>query len=111
MDRGYVGMIERGKNLSFALETSHALGVPSECFRQNFDGYITPEFGITGAVNFSHSARTNSGEDFVGAHVGARGQGHLGLDYSSGTLTPSITDAGVALEATSQSDGQTGFEG
>ena len=39
----------------------------------------------TGLLIVPHPARTSSASDLVGAHVGAGGQGHLGLDYSSGT--------------------------
>jgi hypothetical protein len=40
---------------------------------QNFDGDNSIEAGISGFVYFSHSARTDGGEDFVGAEFCACG--------------------------------------
>ena len=42
--------------------------------------------------------------DFIRAHVGARGQNHLGLDYSPGTLTHSIIDARYLSETQTKSE-------
>jgi hypothetical protein len=76
-------MIERVK-FGFTLKTGHALGIAGERFGQDFDGYVAAQLGIVGPVDFSHSTGADSTCDFVGAHGGARGQGHLGLDYSLG---------------------------
>jgi hypothetical protein len=55
---------------------SEARNFARELGGQNFDGYITTKFRITGAVNLSHPARTDSGENFIGAQVGAGLNGH-----------------------------------
>jgi len=69
-------MTERGKDLSFALKSRHPLGIKRKGFGQDLDGYVTAELGITGTANLTHSAGTDSGEDFIGAPVGAGLNGH-----------------------------------
>jgi hypothetical protein len=84
-------VIKRGKNLRFALKSRHTLGITCKGFGQMLDSYVTAKLGITGTINLTHSARTDSACDFIRAYVGAGGQGHLGLDYSPGMLTHPIT--------------------
>jgi hypothetical protein len=43
---------------------------------ENFDGYITVEAGIACTVDFTHAARTQRRENFVGPKFRARGYGH-----------------------------------
>jgi hypothetical protein len=38
-----------------------------ELFGENFDRYITPEFSVTGLVDFAHAACADLREEFVGA--------------------------------------------
>ena len=64
--RADVGMIQASYGLCFTLETLAQLGAICKMRRQDFDGYNAVEAGIPGFVNLSHSARTDSGEDFVG---------------------------------------------
>jgi len=70
-------MIQRSQHFRFALKTGKPLGVVCECFRQNFDGYVAPKLRVMRLIHFSHSTRTNGGEDFVRAEFGATGDGHL----------------------------------
>jgi hypothetical protein len=60
-------MIERCKDFRLALETCHALAVAGERFGQDFQCDIAPEFRIPGTVHFAHPARTDGGENFIGA--------------------------------------------
>ena len=69
-------MTQRREDFCFALEPRHAFAITSERFWQDLDGYIAAKLGITGTVDFTHAARTNSGEDFIGAQVGAGLNGH-----------------------------------
>jgi hypothetical protein len=43
---------------------------------QNLQRDIAGEAGITGAIDLSPTASTERGEDFIGAKLSARGQGH-----------------------------------
>ena len=61
-----VRMIQAGDRFCFALESLAQFGTISKMRRQNFDGDDSIEAGIAGFVNFAHSARTDSGEDFIG---------------------------------------------
>ena len=71
MNRGDVGMIQRGKKASFTFESRQSLFVLGENFRENFDSDFTTELGVPGFVHFAHSAGTNGGEDFVLSEFGA----------------------------------------
>ena len=46
-------------------------------FRQNFDGHVAPELGVVRLIHFSHAARANRREDFVGAEMCASGERHF----------------------------------
>src|SRR5262245_2522222 len=58
-------MIESRKNLRFALESSLALGVGAEDFRQNLDGDVAPKFRVAGAIHLTHPAFAQLSEDLV----------------------------------------------
>jgi hypothetical protein len=76
VDRSNVGVIERGENFGFALESRHAVSIPRKRFWQDLNGYIAAKFRITGTVNLTHPARTNSGENFVRAQTAAGERRH-----------------------------------
>ena len=61
-----VRMIQAGDGLCFALESLAQFGTISKMRRQNFYCDDSIESGIAGFINLAHSARTYSGEDFVG---------------------------------------------
>jgi hypothetical protein len=44
-------MVQRSQQLRFARETGHALGIASQCFRQDLDGYIATEFAVLATIN------------------------------------------------------------
>jgi hypothetical protein len=44
---------------------------------QDFDGYSAVQTGIAGAINLTHPARANSGEDFIGAQASVGLERHL----------------------------------
>jgi hypothetical protein len=67
VNRRDVGMIERGKDLGYALETSHALRITCESGRKNLDGYIAPQLRIPGAIHLPHPARADNIGDFIRA--------------------------------------------
>ena len=49
-----------------ALKTRKSLGIVCERFGQDLDRHIAPEFGVVRSIYFSHPARANAGEDFIG---------------------------------------------
>ena len=64
-DRDHVWMIERSDSTSFALEASEPLGIVGYFGRKNFEGDVTSEAGVGGAIHFAHSARTQGGVDSI----------------------------------------------
>ena len=65
MECGNGGMVERGQQFSFTLEPRETVGIFGKLLGKDFDGDLAPELGVTGPVNFSHSPRTDGGEDLV----------------------------------------------
>jgi hypothetical protein len=50
-------MIQRGKNLSLALEASHTPGIRCKARWENLDCYVSIELGVASAVHLAHAAR------------------------------------------------------
>jgi len=65
VNRGDVGMVERSQHLGLTPEARHALGVSSECLRQDFQRHFAVQLRVSRAIDFSHSARTDSLHDVV----------------------------------------------
>jgi hypothetical protein len=64
--RADVGMIQAGDGFGLALESLAQFRAAGEMSRQNFNRNDAIEAGIPGAIHLAHSARTDSGEYFVG---------------------------------------------
>ncbi len=60
-----VRMVQAGDRLCFALEALAQFSAVGEMSGKNLNGDNSIEAGITGFINLAHSARTDSGEDFV----------------------------------------------
>jgi hypothetical protein len=60
-----VGMTQTGDDARFSIESLAQFSSVSEMTRKNLNGDNSVEASITGLVNFAHSARTDSGKDFV----------------------------------------------
>ncbi len=58
-------MVERGEDLRFALEASHAFRVFGKRFRQDFQRHLSAELGIGGAVHRAHSALAQFAGDAI----------------------------------------------
>ena len=58
-------MIQRGEHLRLALEALHTEGIFGERGRQDFDGDLTRELGVSGAIDGSHSALAKLGDDLI----------------------------------------------
>jgi hypothetical protein len=65
VQRGDVGMVERGERAGFALEPSDALLVARHLLGQDLDRHLAPEPGVAGAVHLSHASRAEGGEHLV----------------------------------------------
>ena len=61
-----VRMIQAGDCFCFAVEPLAQLGSVGEMSGKNLDGDDSVETRVAGFVHFAHSARTDSGENFVG---------------------------------------------
>jgi hypothetical protein len=58
VNRRNVGMVERSKDLCFALEARHAVRIAGKNFRQDFQRYVAAERGVAGSIDLPHAART-----------------------------------------------------
>lgn len=65
-------MVERGKDLSFALESCEPIGIGGEQFRQHLQCDLALELRVLGAIDLAHAARANEVDDFVGPNTGTR---------------------------------------
>lgn len=70
MDDDDIGVIERSGGPHFPFKAAEPIAVGGEGSRQNLDGYFAAETGIAGAVDFSHLARAEQRDDFIGAEHG-----------------------------------------
>src|SRR5579864_9514343 len=73
---GNIGMVQRGEDLRFALETSHAVGVRGERLRQDLDGHVPVEIGVAGAVDLPHASAAQQVRDSVRPQPRALSQFH-----------------------------------
>src|SRR6266542_2294513 len=69
-------MVQRCQHLSFTLEASHAFLVAPKSFGQNFQGHVTLQAGISGAVDLAHPARSNWSKNLVGSKSSSGGKSH-----------------------------------
>jgi hypothetical protein len=60
----------------FLLEPPQPLRISRERLRQNLDRHIAAQPSVAGAVDLTHSARSNQRHDFVRPQLRARVQGH-----------------------------------
>ena len=60
-------MVERGQQPALALEPGKILGVGCEWRRQDFQRDLPSELRVACAVDDTHSAFAQFGEDFIGA--------------------------------------------
>ena len=65
VERADVGMIQAGDGFCFAVESLAQIRAVGEMSGQNFYRDNSVEAGIAGPVHLAHSARTDSGENFV----------------------------------------------
>ena len=76
VQRADVGMIQAGDGFGLALEALPAHRIVREMRRKNLDGDRTVQARVQRPINLAHSARAERRDNFVGAELRARGQGH-----------------------------------
>ncbi|GEM_PF-3725173 len=72
INRRNSGMIQRREDLRLALESRQTSGISSEGRRHDLDGDLAIQFGITRAVDLSHSARAEWGKHLIDAETRPR---------------------------------------
>ncbi len=78
VDASDVGMVERGQQLGFALETCQPFRVLCKGFRKNLDGDVTSQARVAGAVDLAHAAGSEGADDLVHAESLTWFQPHMG---------------------------------
>jgi hypothetical protein len=78
-------MIQRRQYFRFALKSRHALGIPSECFRQYLKRRASLQRRIERTIDLAHPSRTNGSLDFIHTKPRSGGQGHA-LDDSNAKM-------------------------
>ncbi len=71
-----VRMIEGGQRLRLALEAHQAIGVRRERLGRHLQRHVAIELRVAGAVNLTHTADPDEGDDLVGAEPAAGDEGH-----------------------------------
>src|SRR5207249_2597630 len=69
-------VIQRGEHLRFALEPRRAVGVERPRLRQDLDRHLAPELRVAGAVDLTHPAGTERGDNLVRSEAAAGCQRH-----------------------------------
>src|SRR5579863_8089109 len=76
VERADVGMVQAGDGFGFAVEALAQISAIGKMSGQNLDGDDAVEARVAGAIHFSHSTRTDGGENFVWSKFGARDECH-----------------------------------
>src|SRR5262249_10953862 len=71
VDRCDVRMIERSKELRFALEPREPVGIEREVGRQDLQRDVAIELCVTRAIHLAHAAGTDGGENLVRTEASA----------------------------------------
>jgi hypothetical protein len=89
VDRGNVWVVQRGQDFSFTLEPCEAIRVAGDRYGQHLDRNGPLEIAVGGAIDLTHTTRTDLRGDFVGTDVRAGSEGQVALKYMSGTAARS----------------------
>ena len=82
VDRGDVGVVQRGEDLGFAPEAGHPVTVERERFGQDLHRDVATQLRIPRAIDLAHASRAKQGHDLIRAKPSAGSEGHrkwLGL--------------------------------
>ena len=67
VNRGDVGMVQRGQELRLALEAGEAIGIRGKQFRQDLQRDVPVQPRIARAIHLAHAAGADEGGDLVSA--------------------------------------------
>ena len=87
------GMVQAGDGAGFALEALAEIWAVGEMRREDFDGDDSVEARVARAIDLSHAAGAQGGDNLVGAEFGCWREGH-GF-RSDGQLVTTVM-AGIA---------------
>jgi hypothetical protein len=76
VDRGDVGVIERGEEPGLAAEACESLRIAGEVHWQHLDRHVAVESHVPGPIDLTHPARAERREDLVGAVLRAGNERH-----------------------------------
>ena len=76
VDGDDIRMIESGDGAGLLLEAAEAIGVVGERRGKSFEGNVAEEASVACAVDLTHAAGANEGDDFVGAKLSVGWEGH-----------------------------------
>ena len=79
INRGDVGMIERGERARLALEPSQPIRIGSKDDRQNLQRHIATKLGVVRAIHLAHAADAKDARDAIRAELRASQQRHVRL--------------------------------
>jgi hypothetical protein len=76
IDRGDVGMVQRGQQLGFAAEPHQSIGVGEERRWQHLQRHVALQRAVAPAIDLAHPAFAELGQDVVGAEPGTGRERH-----------------------------------
>jgi hypothetical protein len=76
VDMGDVRVVERRKRLHFARETRQPVGVARKGFRQDFQRDVAIELCVPSAIDLTHPAGTEGGENLIRPEARAGAEAH-----------------------------------
>ena len=68
-DNEQIRMVERSSGASLLLEAAQAIGIIRQRLRQDLDGHFAADARIAGAVDLTHAAGAEGGDDLVGTEA------------------------------------------
>jgi len=72
MNRGDVGVVQRGEQLGFALKPRQAIGIAGEGLRQYLDRNIALQPRVASPIDLAHPTDADEGDDLVRAQTRTR---------------------------------------
>src|SRR4051794_16716078 len=66
-----VRMVQGGGGAGLGLETSDSRGIMGEVGREDLQGYLAAEPGISSSIHLAHASGTQNGNDLVGSERGS----------------------------------------
>ena len=77
MDLCDVRVVQRRKQLGFAMEPRHTIDVVDTGRPHHFDCDVTVEPAVSSAIHLAHAARAEDGHDLVGTDASAFSERHV----------------------------------